>query len=256
MAENNNTVVNEAQADAAQDTVSFSQLLEEQSAGETVESVDNAPREDAPNEQGDADDGQTDPFAQERARLKAQKGAALKAQSLKYQPDVKLAQKTRAAFEGMSDAQIEQALLEYRARQMAKDDPDMTEKAARQILELRDKPAAQETERESEDAIFERLSGQLLALKESGADLHGMFDEPEIARRIDSGEWDVNTAYAYWQGIQAARQGTEASPPIARAKAGGGAAGVKPFEEMTSEEFAAFSERVDRAIRSGKRVIL
>ena len=92
------------------------------------------------------------------------------------------------------------------------------------------------------------LEGQLRALVGAGADLRGMFDDPVAAARIDTGEWDVATAYAYWRG-------REAEAPVLSAR-GVAAAPAPNFRRMSSEDFAAFSERVDRALAGVERVPL
>ena len=92
------------------------------------------------------------------------------------------------------------------------------------------------------------LEGQLRALVGAGADLRGMFDDPVAAARIDTGEWDVATAYAYWRG-------REAEAPVLSAR-GVAAAPAPNFRRMSSEDFAAFCERVDRALAGIERVPL
>lgn len=92
------------------------------------------------------------------------------------------------------------------------------------------------------------LEGQLRALVGAGADLRGMFDDPVAAARIDTGEWDVATAYAYWRG-------REAEVPVLSAR-GVAAAPAPNFRRMSSEDFAAFCERVDRALAGVERVPL
>lgn len=92
------------------------------------------------------------------------------------------------------------------------------------------------------------LEGQLRALVGAGADLRGMFDDPVAAARIDTGEWDVATAYAYWRG-------REAEAPVLSAR-GVAAAPAPNFRRMSSEDFAAFCERVDRALAGVERVPL
>lgn len=92
------------------------------------------------------------------------------------------------------------------------------------------------------------LEGQLRALVDAGADLRGMFDDPVAAARIDTGEWDVATAYAYWRG-------REAEAPVLSAR-GVAAAPAPNFRRMSSEDFAAFCERVDRALAGVERVPL
>lgn len=92
------------------------------------------------------------------------------------------------------------------------------------------------------------LEGQLRALVDAGADLRGMFDDPVAAARIDTGEWDVATAYAYWRG-------REAEVPVLSAR-GVAAAPAPNFRRMSSEDFAAFCERVDRALAGVERVPL
>ena len=92
------------------------------------------------------------------------------------------------------------------------------------------------------------LEGQLRALVGAGADLRGMFDDPVAAARIDTGEWDVATAYAYWRG-------REAEAPVLSAR-GVAAAPAPNFRRMSSEDFAAFCERVDRALAGVDRVPL
>ena len=82
----------------------------------------------------------------------------------------------------------------------------------------------------------------------AGADLRGMFDDPVAAARIDTGEWDVATAYAYWRG-------REAEAPVLSAR-GVAAAPAPNFRRMSSEDFAAFCERVDRALAGVERVPL
>lgn len=244
-----NTVVT-VPDDAANDTVNLSALLNEQA--ETVETS----QEDA-SAQEHADDGQPQTeepqttLETERERWKMGKEAALRAQSRKYQPDVQLAKTARDVFAGMTDEQIAQAMLEYRAAKMAEEDPEITPKAAKQILELKTSKA----EPAESDVRRTQLEDQLYALRDSGADLRGMFQDAEIARHIDEGSWDVNMAYAYWQGAQRSAQKRD-NPPVATARSTGGGAKTKNFADMTPEEFAAFNARIEQQLRSGKRVVL
>lgn len=236
--------------DAANDTVNLSALLNEQA--ETVETT----QEDAP-AQDHADDGQPQvegtqtTLEAERERWKLGKEAALRAQSRKYQPDVQLAKTVRDVFAGMTDDKIAQAMLEYRAARMAEEDPEITPKAAKQILELKTakpEPTAAEGRRA-------QLEDQLFALQGSGADLGGMFQDETVATHINDGTWDVNTAYAYWQGTRKNAQIRD-NPPVATARSTSGGAKMKDFADMTPEEFAAFNARIEQQLRSGKRVVL
>ena len=97
-----------------------------------------------------------------------------------------------------------------------------------------------------------RMGAQVRTLCDAGADLRGMFQDAEIARHIDDGSWDVNTAYARWRGTRGARE----TAPVISARSTGGAVTRRSFADMTSAEFAAFCERVDRAVNGGGRVTL
>ena len=112
--------------------------------------------------------------------------------------------------------------------------------------ETREETAREETS--SGATRLAALEGQLRALVGAGADLRGMFDDPVAAARIDTGEWDVATAYAYWRG-------REAEAPVLSAR-GVAAAPAPNFRRMSSEDFAAFCERVDRALAGVERVPL
>ena len=113
--------------------------------------------------------------------------------------------------------------------------------------ETREEPAREETSHPGATRLA-ALEGQLRALVGAGADLRGMFDDPVAAARIDTGEWDVATAYAYWRG-------REAEAPVLSAR-GVAAAPAPNFRRMSSEDFAAFCERVDRALAGVERVPL
>ena len=243
-----NTVVNTMPDDAADDTVNLSDIL--------AETVETPAQEDAPAQTEEAADDAQEQSEQttleaERERWKAGKEAALRAQSRKYQPDVRLAQTARDAFAGMTDEQIAQAMLDYRAAKMAEEDPEITPKAAKEILKLKTaKPEPTEA-----DNRRTQLEDQLIALRDSGADLSGMFNDATIAARINDGEWDVNMAYAYWQGVRASKPAAP-NPPVATAKSGASGVRMKNFADMTSEEFAAYNARIEREIAGGKRVRL
>ena len=56
------------------------------------------------------------------------------------------------------------------------------------------------------------------------------------------------TAYAYWRG-------RESEPPVLSAR-GVAAAPAPDFHRMSSEDFAAFCERVERALSGGERIPL
>lgn len=117
--------------------------------------------------------------------------------------------------------------------------------------EAGERETREETAREETSSGATRLAaleGQLRALVGAGADLRGMFDDPVAAARIDTGEWDVATAYAYWRG-------REAEAPVLSAR-GVAAAPAPNFRRMSSEDFAAFCERVDRALAGVERVPL
>lgn len=175
--------------------------------------------------------------------------------------DAQFARRVRAAYGEMTDEQIIDAMRTAQAERMHEEDPEISVKAAKMILEARESrsgaASGAEDEKQHKDEHAQALEAQaqeMVKTKEGAALLREMLTDETVKARIDSGEWDVHQARAYYEGKKESEAHTRKAPTTMKVR--GNRAPRKSIEDMTDEEFEKFSERVERARAQGKRIVL
>lgn len=214
---------------------------------ETAESEgDGAPETQAEEEE------QTDG---EKAKFQQRIKSALASQAAKFRPDVTLAANLRSIAGDMTDAEIAEALREHQARRMHESDPEISEKAAKEIIKTREAAKAGGGDDERQTA----LAQQVKAMQEDGwttEELAALAKDDLVRRALnEEGKSLRRAAKEYLQRQSAGRQ-TEKKKgvPTSRTAGAGTVRGDNPIEDMTDEEFARFQKRVEAAAMAGKRV--
>lgn len=174
--------------------------------------------------------------------------------------DEQFARRVREAYGGMTDEQIVEAMLTAQAERMHAEDPEISVKAAKMILEARAKSGGAEkaaTQRTAEaDAHTARLTEQareMAGTKEGAALLREMLSDEKVKAKIDAGEWDVKQARAYYEGKRESAAQARRAPTTMKTKSAQ-TVRRKSIDEMSDAEFAQIEAKVDDALRRGKRI--
>jgi S-DNA-T family DNA segregation ATPase FtsK/SpoIIIE len=234
----------EAQEETVTDEEIEAQIYaEDDDEGEEVNMLD---------EEGEEPETQEQEEAQEDA---AQDEPAHKARD-EPSADELFARRVREAYGGMSDEQIMDAMLDAQAQKMHEEDPEISVKAAKMILQERAKTGGVQTAKTPEtDAHMEALKAQaqeMAATKEGAALLKEMLADETVKTKIDKGEWDVKQARAYYEGKRESEAESRKAPTTIKARSAVKAAS-KSVKNMSDAEFARLEARMDEAFEQGKR---
>ena len=171
--------------------------------------------------------------------------------------DEALASRVRKAYAGMTDEQIMDAMITSRAEKMHEEDPEISVKAAKMIIMAREGMSEKrETKNDDQDehAKLLREQAQEMAGTREGAQLlREMLTDETVKRKIDAGEWDVKQARAYYEGKRETENEQRKAPVTMKMKSAQ-TAHRKSMSEMSDEEFEKVEQRVESALRAGKRV--
>ena len=165
--------------------------------------------------------------------------------------DELFAQQVRRAYGGMTEA-----MMEAQAQKMHEEDPEISVKAAKEIIKLRAqasgvvtaKPAAED----GHAKMLKEQAQEMASTKEGAALLKEMLTDETVKAKIDSGAWDVKQARAYYEGKRESEAGARKAPTTIKAR-GAVKSATKNVKNMSDAEFAKLEERMDELFESGKR---
>ena len=238
-------------ADDAQESneISLDDLMDNLTgASETEEETAEQTGDSAPETQEQKPDGDKDKFSRRIA-------SALANQRKGFQKELDFSAKVRGVSGDMTEDEIAEALRSYQASKIAKGDADISEKAARKIVEEREKAAAgQAGNREAE------ITSGLNSLIDDGwtmEELRAFSGDEQVKQDVNSGMSIRKAAKAYLQREAAPKETTPVkrrSVPTAKTAGTGNVPEENRIENMTDAEFARFSDRAQEMMMEGKRV--
>lgn len=217
-------------------------------ASETEEETAEQTGDSAPETQEQKPDGDKDKFSRRIA-------SALANQRKGFQKELDFSAKVRGVSGDMTEDEIAEALRSYQASKIAKGDADISEKAARKIVEEREKAAAGQTgNREAE------ITSGLNSLIDDGwtmEELRAFSSDEQVKQDVNSGMSIRKAAKAYLQREAAPKEtalNKRRSVPTAKTAGAGNVLEENKIENMTDAEFARFSDRAQEMMMEGKRV--
>lgn len=237
-------------ADDAQESneIGLDDLMDNLTGASETEETAEQTGDSAPETQEQKPDGDKDKFSRRIA-------SALANQRKGFQKELDFSAKVRGVSGDMTEDEIAEALRSYQASKIAKGDADISEKAARKIVEEREKAAAgQAGNREAE------IISTLNSLREDGwtmEELRAFSSDEQTQRDVNSGMSIRKAAKAYLQREAAPKEvapSKRRSVPTAKTAGAGNVPEENKIENMTDAEFARFSDRAQEMMMEGKRV--
>lgn len=237
-------------ADDAQESneIGLDDLMDNLTGASETEETAEQTGDSAPETQEQKPDGDKDKFSRRIA-------SALANQRKGFQKELDFSAKVRGVSGDMTEDEIAEALRSYQASKIAKGDADISEKAARKIVEEREKAAAgQAGNREAE------ITSGLNSLIDDGwtmEELRAFSSDEQVKQDVNSGMSIRKAAKAYLQREAAPKEATPSkrrSVPTAKTAGAGNVPEENKIENMTDAEFARFSDRAQEMMMEGKRV--
>ena len=237
-------------ADDAQESneIGLDDLMDNLTGASETEETAEQTGDSAPETQEQKPDGDKDKFSRRIA-------SALANQRKGFQKELDFSAKVRGVSGDMTEDEIAEALRSYQASKIAKGDADISEKAARKIVEEREKAAAGQTgNREAE------ITSGLNSLIDDGwtmEELRAFSGDEQVKQDVNSGMSIRKAAKAYLQREAAPKEATPSkrrSVPTAKTAGAGNVPEENKIENMTDAEFARFSDRAQEMMMEGKRV--
>lgn len=237
-------------ADDAQESneISLDDLMDNLTGASETEETAEQTGDSAPETQEQKPDGDKDKFSRRIA-------SALANQRKGFQKELDFSAKVRGVSGDMTEDEIAEALRSYQASKIAKGDADISEKAARKIVEEREKAAAgQAGNREAE------ITSGLNSLIDDGwtmEELRAFSGDEQVKQDVNSGMSIRKAAKAYLQREAEPKETTPVkrrSVPTAKTAGTGNVPEENKIENMTDVEFARFSDRAQEMMMEGKRV--
>lgn len=237
-------------ADDAQESneIGLDDLMDNLTGASETEETAEQTGDSAPETQEQKPDGDKDKFSRRIA-------SALANQRKGFQKELDFSAKVRGVSGDMTEDEIAEALRSYQASKIAKGDADISEKAARKIVEEREKAAAgQAGNREAE------ITSGLNSLIDDGwtmEELRAFSSDEQVKQDVNSGMGIRKAAKAYLQREAAPKEATPSkrrSVPTAKTAGAGNVPEENKIENMTDAEFARFSDRAQEMMMEGKRV--
>ena len=237
-------------ADDAQESneIGLDDLMDNLTGASETEETAEQTGDSAQETQEQKPDGDKDKFSRRIA-------SALANQRKGFQKELDFSAKVRGVSGDMTEDEIAEALRSYQASKIAKGDADISEKAARKIVEEREKAAAgQAGNREAE------ITSGLNSLIDDGwtmEELRAFSSDEQVKQDVNSGMSIRKAAKAYLQREAAPKEATPSkrrSVPTAKTAGAGNVPEENKIENMTDAEFARFSDRAQEMMMEGKRV--
>lgn len=207
---------------------------------ETVEhdGDDGQGAQDANRQEGEQKDRESDKFSRRIA-------AALKSQEQKLIGELGRGRLNRA--------QIAEVISEHLARQMHEQDPEISVKAAKQILDAHQEQSAQASASEEQVADVKSL----LADGWTREELLAFAQDPAAQEEMSGGRSVRQAALSYLRRGGAQRQPAgrgKSGAPIARSTSAGGTPEIDPIKNMTGAQYDRFMEDLRRRAMRGEKV--
>lgn len=232
--------------DAREAEVSAWDVMESLNAGgergaETVEhdGDDGQGAQDANRQEGEQKDREGDKFSRRIA-------AALRSQEQKLIGELGRGRLNRA--------QIAEVISEHLARQMHEQDPEISVKAAKQILD------AQRQEQSAQTSASEEQVADVKSLLADGwtrEELLAFAQDPDAQEEMSGGRSVRQAALSYLRrgGAQKRPAGRgKSGAPIARSTSAGGTPEMDPIKNMTGAQYDKFMEDLRRRAMRGEKV--
>ncbi len=212
----------------------------------TVENEGDDGRETETNEE--KPEGEKDKFGRRIA-------SALANQKRGFQKELDFSAKVRGAAGDMTEDEIAEALRSYQASKIAESDTEISPKAARKIVEEREKANANRQDTSRNDEITSALES-LIDDGWTKDELKAFSLDEQVREAVNNGMGIRKAAKAYLQRQSAATTTKRRSVPTAKTAGSGSVPEENAIADMSDEEFEKFQKRVERAAMQGKRVRL
>ena len=196
------------------------------------------------------DDGQT---PQERAG-EAKQGQQQAAGKRDNQMRAALRQQRRTIFEelGESEDTVRELIRAHRAEKLTKEDPEITPKAARKIVEAQEQAAQPRGSKTLAD-----MTAAVQGLIDDGwtaDELHAFVADETAQAEMAEGRTVRQAAKAYMMRQSAPQTARRRGVPTFRSAATGGTKQGNLIDDMSDAEFARLSDRAYQAAMNGKKV--
>lgn len=213
------------------------QLMDTQSADEQVE-----------NEGDDSQSEQTEPETKQQEQETSDKVGRRIASALKSQKE----QIYREL--GMSEAEVRELIRAHKAEQMAKEDPDISPKAARKILE-----AQEQATKPAVDPRVADLSAQMKDMLSKGYtvdEVKALVSDEAVREDIASGKnlWQAARAYERRQAAAPETQSKKRAVRTARSSAAGESPEIDLVKSIPDDKYDDFIAELRRRAMRGEKV--
>lgn len=237
---------NEVGLDDLMDNLTASEDAE---TGETVENEGDDGHETEANE--DKPEGEKDKFGRRIA-------SALANQKRGFQKELNFSARVRSAAGDMTEDEIAEALRSYQASKIAESDEEISPKAARKIVEEREKAAMKSVPGGDRLDEFKADVASLQADGWTSEELQALTTDAQVNRDVIGGGMSLRkAAKIYLQRVNAPQEQTKRrGVPTAKTAGSGTVPEENAIADMSDEEFEKFQKRVERAAMQGKRVRL
>ena len=155
---------------------------------------------------------------------------------------------------GMSEAEVRELIRAHKAEQMAKDDPEISPKAARRILEAQEMAKAPEP-----DPRVAELSRQMKEMLErcwTPEEVKALVSDNAVHEDIDNGRtlWQAARAYERRQATAGEAQSKKRAVRTARQSAAGDSPDIDLIKTIPDDKFDAFMDGLRKRAMRGERV--
>lgn len=213
------------------------QLTDDNSEAETVE-----------NEGDDGQPEQEEPQGKQQQEMGDKVGRRIAA-ALRSQRESIFAKEL-----GMAEAEVRELIRAHKAEQMAKDDPEISPKAARRILEAQEMAKAPEP-----DPRVAELSRQMKEMLERGwtpEEVKALVSDNAVREDIDNGRtlWQAARAYERRQATAGEAQSKKRAVRTARQSAAGDSPDIDLIKTIPDDKFDAFMDGLRKRAMRGERV--
>lgn len=196
------------------------------------------------------DDGQTQQEHVDAAKQGQQQAAGKRDNQMR----AALKQQRKTIFEelGESEDTVRELIRAHRAAQITKEDPEITPKAARRIVEAQEQAAQPKQDKNLAD-----MTAAVRSLMEDGwtaDELHAFAADETAQAEMAGGKTVRQAAKAFMTRQNAPQTVRRRGVPTFRASATSGAKQGNLIDDMSDAEFARFSERARQAAMDGKKV--
>ena len=249
MAEYENTVAmsEEGMEQPADDAQAAEEISVEELAAQLME--------DAPEEEtveNDGDDGQNGEAEPQKEQPKQETGDKVGrriAAALKSQRESIFAKEL-----GMSEADVRELIRAHKAEQMHKEDPEISPKAARKIIEAQEKAKEPEV-----NPRIAELTAQMKDMIDKGytpEELKELVADKAVVKDLDDGKslWQAARAYERRRGQAEASPGKKRAPRTVRSTAAGASPAPDLIASIPDDKYDAFMEDLRRRAMRGEKV--